>query len=959
MRATILEHVEEGAERSPDTVAVTAYERSRPVASLTRRELRDAVRRVGSALRGRIQPGDRVLLPFPQGIDVLVSFLGTLAAGGVAVPTEAPGRSTSLERFARLVEDADPTLILTTSAMVEQIQRRLQSRNVTLLTRNEIETAAPSGSFPASSVVAAGDLAFLQYTSGSTSAPRGVKITHENLTANLAMIHECFRARNREVVVSWLPFFHDMGLVGMMLFALRYSYPLHLLGPLDFMKNPAWWLQVISEARGTITAAPNFAYDHCVRRLTPEQATRLDLASLRVLVNGAEPVRADTMDRFDRHFRTSGFDPASWTPSYGLAEATLVVSSGPAPSSRPRASRNGRVLVGNGRTPAGVDVRFLVNDRVLARENVAGEILVHSASVSPGYWNSPEEPGLLADGKRFLRTGDLGFMREGEIFVTGRVKDLIIVHGRNFHPGDIEEVCREALPPGHDEMIAAVGIDRGDEEHIAVFLEVSREDAADRARFEDLAARVRSACTLRLQAPVREVVFVASRRLPRTTSGKIRRGAVREMHEAGQIPILERLMTSPPKSSLPPPRRRALPFPALMGRLTRLVTHALRRPGEPPLAHDEAEFEKFPGLLKQIRDRWRRWDHMRRQVGLTVPRPRRTFLRHAICSPPIPGIERQRRWRLVDDTLEDIATWTDFTGLEPLRRYRDAGEPVVLVASHFGACFVTPVLLARHGFRIASVGIPQMNDRDFSNVPNLTPVSAPSTNTARTAVECRRALARGEMVHIYADGEQGKRDVQVPFLTRERGFASGFASLAVAAGARAIPLFSLVDLRGRVRFEVGEPLDGSDASVVPRERVEKMVRAYARILERYWRRFPSHPNYVQLRTLVFPREVQEEQTRSRPWSPPGRYSMTGLDHGDALLAWIRANLLEESEKDRVTKDTDLIETGILDSLKIAELVFFLETELDLVIDTAEVEPENFQCVNRIVELIDRVKPKPA
>jgi acyl-CoA synthetase (AMP-forming)/AMP-acid ligase II len=403
-------------------------------------------------------------------------------------------------------------------------------------------------------------VAFLQYTSGSTSTPKGVIVTHANILANQRMIAGGFGSSERSVVGSWLPLYHDMGLIGCVMHPLFLGAPGYLMSPVEFLKAPVTWLRMISRYRVTLAGGPNFAYERCVRKVTPAQRVGLDLSSWTIAFNGAEPIRAETVDAFTAAFRDTGFRPEAMYPCYGLAEATLYVTGEPplrGPVIRafgvdelerdgraaPTADPGGRRLVSSGRTWGAQ--RIVVVDPLEGRplpDGGVGEIWVRGPNVAKGYWNragaSAETfDARLPDGDGpYLRTGDLGFLLEGELYVTGRIKDLIVVRGRNHYPQDLERTAEEADSRARAGCGVAFGIEENGAEQVVIVQEVERDlSPEDLAR---LARAIRRAVASAHDLSPRAVVLLPPGEIPKTSSGKIQRGLTRERYLDGALPAL-------------------------------------------------------------------------------------------------------------------------------------------------------------------------------------------------------------------------------------------------------------------------------------------------------------------------------------------------------------------------------------------------------------------------------------
>ncbi|MEU7055957.1 fatty acyl-AMP ligase [Streptomyces sp. NPDC046197] len=522
-------------------------------------------RAVAAWLQERGLAGSRAMLLYPPGLEFVSAFLGCLAAGVVAVPGVPPqGRAhnhRALVRTKRLLADADARVILGGREVIDVLGALTHDLPeldaITRVATEDIpDDAADSWRAPD---LTADSVAFLQYTSGSTSAPRGVMVTHGNLLDNERIITErmghtpeTIAEYGHEMFVSWLPVYHDMGLIGPVLNTIHLGVTATLFSPLHFLQQPLRWPAAVSRYRPHTSGGPNFAYELCLKHATPGVLDALDLSSWKVAFNGAEPVRAATLRRFTETFGAAGFRRAAFYPCYGLAEATLMVTGGSvdapatlleADESGPHAGAADAAAVGCGR-PA-TDVTVVIADPERQEElpeGETGEIWVSGASVAKGYWRNAVATRETFRAKlpghegRFLRTGDLGFLRDGELFVTGRLKDLIVIDGRNHYPQDLElsaELSHPALRPG---CTAAFSVDGGvDGEQPVVVAEVAPEAAGEA---ETIADRVRSAIGEAHGLSVREIVLVHPGTIPKTSSGKIQRRATRAAyHESTLSPV--------------------------------------------------------------------------------------------------------------------------------------------------------------------------------------------------------------------------------------------------------------------------------------------------------------------------------------------------------------------------------------------------------------------------------------
>jgi acyl-CoA synthetase (AMP-forming)/AMP-acid ligase II len=522
-------------------------------------------RAVGALLQEAAgRPGDRVLLVYPPGLEFLGAFLGVLHSGMCAVVVHPPHparRGQFLVRTEGIIRDAGPTIVLVAPGLRSALAGLSDEQHRRVLTwsaADDVTSLAAAWHDPASRP---GDLAFLQYTSGSTSEPKGVMVTHGNLIGNLRMIHDRFMPADQDgSSVAWLPPYHDMGLVGGMLAPLYFASPVTLMPPLAFVQRPRRWLQAISSTRARISGGPSFAYELCVRKVTPEQRDRLDLRSWEVAFNGAEPVDPRTLEAFAEYFAPAGFDARAFKPCYGLAESTLLVSA-VSHAGTPSAcafvkedlakgiatpciagAAHGRTLVSCG-TPV-LTVAIIDPDRLAeCGTGQIGEIWVAGPSVAGGYWNRPAETRETfqarvagTGGGPFLRTGDLGFVREGELFVTGRLKDLIIIDGQNHYPQDLERTVSLVLPSLGLGECAAFSVERDGGEELVVVIGLGGRSSLEP---DEVRRQVRAAVTEHHDLRVADIVVVKAGRIPRTASGKVRRRSCKAMYLDGTLTAAE------------------------------------------------------------------------------------------------------------------------------------------------------------------------------------------------------------------------------------------------------------------------------------------------------------------------------------------------------------------------------------------------------------------------------------
>ena len=523
---TIIDVLRRRAELTPDKRVFLFLEKGEhEVASLTFAELDRRARAIGSRLAALGARGKRVLLPHPPGLDFVASFFGCLYAGAVAVPGCSSLLSTRQhDRLRSIVNDAEAEFILAVSTRSLTALRESNEKWISQLHL----LAADQISEMESSLAQVGpeDVAYIQYTSGSTSAPKGVVITHSNLICNQAMIQAAFSTGEDSVVVSWLPHFHDMGLVGVLQHAIYAGMFVVLMAPLDFIRRPVQWLRAISKYRGSISGAPNFAYDLCVERVKDVDVAELDLSDWKLAFNGSEPVKAATMERFVEKFGKAGFRRESFYPCYGLAEATLLVSSRESfLSERPvlscgKAWENERVLIVDPKTHR------------RCSKGAEGEIWIAGPHVAKGYWRRPDETRAVFEARLsdegdgpFLRTGDLGYLIAGELYITGRLKELIILHGKNHYPHDIEATVAASHPLLRQDCGAAFSVEVTGREELVVFQEVKRQTPPEKAL--EIKGAIRQALAEDRAIKPYSVVLFKPNTIPKTSSGKIMRAACR------------------------------------------------------------------------------------------------------------------------------------------------------------------------------------------------------------------------------------------------------------------------------------------------------------------------------------------------------------------------------------------------------------------------------------------------
>ncbi|MEM9412305.1 MAG: fatty acyl-AMP ligase, partial [Planctomycetota bacterium] len=517
-------------------------------------KLDQRARAIAAKLTALGYAGKRALLLYPPGLDFIEGFFGCHYAGVTPVPAYPPRRNRNMMRIDSISNDAEAAVALTVRSVISRSDDSMDGthslRSIPWIATEEIPDEVYSDWVKPS--ISPNNLGLIQYTSGSTGKPKGVMLTQRNIMANCSMIAHAFQINpETDSAVFWLPAYHDMGLIGGILMPIYCAVENTLLSPVTFLTRPLRWLRAISDYKAALSGGPNFAYRWCTKKIKPEECETLDLSSWKVAFNGAEPIRSDVLADFSKKFEPYGFRHASHYPCYGMAETALIVTGGkqdevpvirsfdknkltnyevqPVDPDSENASR----LVGSGQVIPIEEVIIVDPDkRKPLADNEIGEIWIHSPSSGIGYWNKPEESmdvfqGRLMkdDGKSYVRSGDLGFFHEGELFVTGRLKDMIIIRGVNRYPQDIEstvESCDQRLRSGG---AAAFAVDHWDREHLVVVCEVERRR---NFHWQELLDKIRTSVTAEHELPPDAIVLVKHNSVPKTSSGKVQRHACRQ-----------------------------------------------------------------------------------------------------------------------------------------------------------------------------------------------------------------------------------------------------------------------------------------------------------------------------------------------------------------------------------------------------------------------------------------------
>ncbi len=553
---TLLEVLDWHVQRHPQRRHVLFYPGEGEPEELTYGDLDRRARAVAAGLRALgVQPRQTVGLMLPTGLDYFAAFLGTQLAGGIPVPLYPPARRSQIEdhlrRQAGILATAESCLLVTFDEVLP-LARLLRAQLPELrrvITVEELSSLSSRDGKAQVAEVAEEDLAFLQFTSGSTGSPKGVMLTHANLLANLRAIAKGADLRGDDVVVSWLPLYHDMGLIGSWMAPLYFGMPLILMSPLTFLARPARWLQAIHHHRATLSPAPNFAYELCARKVEDAEIEGLDLSSWRFALNGAEPVSPEAMRRFSERFAPYGFDPRVMAPVYGLAECSLALAfpplgRGPLVDAVDRETfqRSGRAVptdnpqglrfVSCGLPLSGHEVRIVDESGREVEERQEGRLEFCGPSVTSGYYRNPEATRKLIRGE-WIDSGDRAYVAAGEIYITGRVKDIVIRAGRNLYPQELEEAVGE-IPGVRKGCVAVFGTSdpATGTERLVILAETRERDAA---ALEKLREAIQDRAVDLLGGPADEIVLAPPHAVPKTSSGKIRRAASRDLYEQGRI----------------------------------------------------------------------------------------------------------------------------------------------------------------------------------------------------------------------------------------------------------------------------------------------------------------------------------------------------------------------------------------------------------------------------------------
>lgn len=565
--STLVELLSYRAQSQPDQTTYTFLQHGEEVNRLTYLALDRQARAIAASLQSMEATSKRALLLYPPGLEFIAAFFGCLYAGVVAVPAYPPRRNQNLSRLLSIMEDSQANFALTTKSLMDKMEERLslspELAAINWLTTDDLDSNYANTWQPPK--VDDNTLAFLQYTSGSTGKPKGVMLSHSNLLYNEQMIKVAYQHSEKTIFVGWLPLFHDMGLIGNVLQPMYLGIPSFLMSPVDFLQRPFRWLQAISRYQATTSGGPNFAYDLCVRKITPEQIESLDLSSWEIAFNGAETVHAHTLEQFTATFEPCGFRRETFYPCYGMAETALFISGGlktalPVKHKVEKAAleenrivtatseNNDRVqtIVGCGQTWLDQKISIVNPETLtLCPTGNIGEIWVSGPNVAQGYWNRSAKTeqtfnAYIADTNEgpFLRTGDLGFLQDGELFVTGRIKDVIIIRGQNHYPQDIELTVQNSHPALRPSCGSAFTVDVNSSVRLVIVQEIER-SYLRKLKANAVVESIRQAVTAEHGLQVYAIVLVKTGSIPKTSSGKIQRHACRARFLSGSLNVVE------------------------------------------------------------------------------------------------------------------------------------------------------------------------------------------------------------------------------------------------------------------------------------------------------------------------------------------------------------------------------------------------------------------------------------
>lgn len=558
---TIVDYFNDHAEHfSTKRGVIMLNDKGEEAESLTYADLQRRILTLAGYLQQSFNKGERALLLYRTGIEFIISFMACEFCGIISIPMSLYAKkSPHFHRIKHIMQDADVNLILTTSKLHAEVSEWLAETPYSTIPCLPSDTLASEHIWHPTDINL-DDLAFLQYTSGSTGNPKGVMVSHGNLIHNCLLIKHKYHHNHNTVMGGWLPFYHDMGLIGLILQSLYIGASLVLMSPVGFVKHPMNWLKAISTYRINTSGGPNFCFEHCVDKADDEKLAGIDLSHWHACFNGSEPIKEQTIERFSERFARYGFDRKQFYPCYGMAETTLFVSGGTPGVAhetlcvdrealatnkvifqQPNANA-AIVLVSSGQA---YDLDVIAVDPltyVRLPDDKVGEIWIHGKSVAQGYWERAEQNREIfhaelipSDGKRYLRTGDMGFLHLNEIYITGRQKDLVIVNGRNIYPQDIENHIQNFDPLFAGGLSAAFGLEGERGERVVVVQEINKRHGLENQQLNQLITKLHYEISRYFEIPVTRITLIARGTLPRTTSGKVQRRRTKDMWLKGEF----------------------------------------------------------------------------------------------------------------------------------------------------------------------------------------------------------------------------------------------------------------------------------------------------------------------------------------------------------------------------------------------------------------------------------------
>lgn len=551
----IVEHFNHNANIHADKLAILMInDRSEEMDRLTYQELQQRIILLAGYLKQYFHKGDRALLLYRTGMEFIIAFMACQFTGIVAVPMTLYSRkSPHFHRIQHILDDAKVSLVLTSDKVQAEVSEWLAQtpyHALPCLASDTLSSQQPWCETP----LHAQDLAFLQYTSGSTGDPKGVMISHGNIAHNSLIIKEKYQNKPEDIIGGWLPFYHDMGLIGLIVQSLYVGASLILMSPVSFVKHPMNWLKIVSRYGITTSGGPNFCFDYCVEKANDEQLFGIDLSKLTTCFNGSEPIKARSLRQFSERFAANGFQYQSFYPCYGMAETTLFVSGGTRGIAcktlevdRQKLANNqvvfdladhssAQTLISSGQAHK-MDV-LAVNPETHCplHDDQVGEIWIHGESVAQGYWGKEQLTKETfqaelnpTDGKHYLRSGDMGFLHQGELFITGRLKDLIIINGRNIYPQDIEQHLKTLSPHFSSGMAAAFSVESDGREKVVVIQEIDKRHGLTQPQLHEIITQAKLSISRYFEAAIHCIEIIPRGTLPRTTSGKVQRRLCKDL----------------------------------------------------------------------------------------------------------------------------------------------------------------------------------------------------------------------------------------------------------------------------------------------------------------------------------------------------------------------------------------------------------------------------------------------